>query len=194
MEKVSEAVISKVKAEAQNIIQEAEGNAREEIEKAKKQREIQLEEEKTRMLSKAEEEAARTISQATIKTRQQLAGAKTDAVNKMIDSIKSILSQSSIDKKGFLNLVKEAMDGLCRDKGRIYVSSGDISAVKSFLAGEQTLANKIIEIKEGDFSSGGVIAESADGKLRIDNTYTTRLEMLMPKLLPDISKELFETP
>ena len=46
MEKVSEAVISKVKAEAQNIIQEAEGNAREEIEKAKKQREIQLEEEK----------------------------------------------------------------------------------------------------------------------------------------------------
>ncbi len=39
---------------------------------------------------------------------------------------------------------------------------------------------------------GGVIAENIDGKLRIDNTYETRLEMLLPKLLPEISKVLFE--
>jgi vacuolar-type H+-ATPase subunit E/Vma4 len=41
---------------------------------------------------------------------------------------------------------------------------------------------------------GGVIAEDVEGKLRIDNTYETRLEMLLPKLLPKISKELFEAP
>jgi vacuolar-type H+-ATPase subunit E/Vma4 len=39
---------------------------------------------------------------------------------------------------------------------------------------------------------GGVIAEDVEGKLRIDNTYETRLGTLLPKLLPEISKKLFE--
>ncbi|GAI00113.1 unnamed protein product, partial [marine sediment metagenome] len=33
--------------------------------------------------------------------------------------------------------------------------------------------------------------EDIDGRTRIDNTYETRLEMLLPRLLPEISKELF---
>ena len=34
--------------------------------------------------------------------------------------------------------------------------------------------------------------EDTDGKIRIDNTYDTRLEMLLPRLLPEIGKELFQ--
>ena len=41
---------------------------------------------------------------------------------------------------------------------------------------------------------GGIIAEDIEGKLRIDNTYETRLEMLLPQLLPKISEELFKAP
>jgi vacuolar-type H+-ATPase subunit E/Vma4 len=41
-------------------------------------------------------------------------------------------------------------------------------------------------------SGGGVIAESLDGKIRLDNTYSTRLEMLRPQILAEIGKELFE--
>jgi len=191
MEKISEAVVSKVRMEAQNIINEAEKKAQEEIERARKQREAKLQEEKRKMLEEAEEEAARIVAQASIKARRQLSSAKSDVITKIIDKVKQELSEFSSDENYFLNLIKEAIDGLGADKSRIYVSPKDVSRARKFLERDKELASKIMEVKE-DNLLGGVIAEDIDGKLRIDNTYETRLEMLLPKLLPEISKELFE--
>jgi len=55
---------------------------------------------------------------------------------------------------------------------------------------DKELAAKVAEIKEHS-ASGGVIIEDVEGRVRIDNTYETRLEMLLPRLLPEIGKELF---
>jgi len=191
MEKISEAVISKVRMEAQNIIKEAEEKAKEEREKARKQRERKFQEEKYKMLEEAEGEAARIVAQASIKARQQLSSAKTDTITKIIHRIKQELSKPSSNESYVLNLIREAINGLGRDKSRIYLSPEDVSTVKKLLQEDKELASKIMEIKEDNFL-GGVIAENIDGKLRIDNTYETRLEMLLPKLLPELSKELFE--
>ncbi len=191
MEKISEAVVSKVRMEAHNIIKGAEEKAKEEREKARKQREIKLEEEKRKMLDKAEEEAARIVSQASIKARQKLSVAKTDIITKIINRVKQELSEFSSNEGYALNLIREAIDGLGMDKSRIYLSPEDVSTVKEFLREDKELASKIAEIKEDHFL-GGVIAEDIDGKLRIDNTYETRLEMLLPKILPELSKKLFE--
>ncbi|MDH5364178.1 MAG: V-type ATP synthase subunit E family protein [Dehalococcoidia bacterium] len=193
MEKISEAVVSKVKLDAQNIIREAEEKAQEEIEKAKRQREVRFEEERGRMLGGAEEEVARILAQASIKARQQLSSAKADTISKIIDGAQKELSQVSSDEIHFLNLIREAMEGLSVDKARIYVSPKDVSTVKKFLEADKELSGKIVEVRESN-CLGGVIAENVEGKLRIDNTYETRLEMLLPKLLPKISKELFEAP
>jgi len=38
---------------------------------------------------------------------------------------------------------------------------------------------------------GGILAEDAQGKVSIDNTYDTRLEMLLNKVLPEIGQKLF---
>ncbi len=191
MEKISEAVVSKVRMEAQNIIKEAEEKAQEERERTGKQREAKLQEEKRKMLEEAEEEAARIVAQASIKARRQLSSAKSDVITKIIGKVKQELFEFSSDENYFLNLLKEAIDGLGADKSRIYVSPKDVSMVRKFLERDKELASKIMEVKEDNFL-GGVIAEDIDGKLRIDNTYETRLEMLLPKLLPEISKELFE--
>jgi vacuolar-type H+-ATPase subunit E/Vma4 len=193
MEKISEAVVSKVKLDAQNLIKEAEKKAQEELKKAKKQREAQLEEEKDRMLGETEEEAARILAQASIKARQQLSSAKADTIAKIIDGARKELSRIAIDESYFLNLVREAVGGLGVYKARIYVSPKDISTVKKLLEADKEFSGKIVEVKETN-CLGGVIAEDIEGKLRIDNTYETRLEMLLPKLLPEISKELFEAP
>jgi len=193
MEKLSEAVVSKVKLDAQSIIKEAEEKAREEIEKAKKQREVRFEQERVRMLGEAEEEAARILAQASIKGRQQISSAKADAIAKIIDASRRELSQISSDESYFLRLTREAIAGLGTDKARIYVSPRDVDTVKKFLKADKELSNKIVEVRESN-CLGGVIAEDIEGKLRIDNTYETRLEMLLPKLLPRISKELFEAP
>ncbi|TET42732.1 MAG: hypothetical protein E3J60_01860 [Dehalococcoidia bacterium] len=193
MEKISEAVVSKVKLDAQNIIREAEEKAQEEIEKAKRQREVRFEEERGRMLGEAEEEVARILAQASIKARQQLSSTKADTIAKIIDGVRKELSQISSAESYFLNLIREAMEGLGVDKGRIYVSPKDVSTVKKFLEADKELSGKILEVRESN-CLGGVIAENVEGKLRIDNTYETRLEMLLPKLLPKISEELFEAP
>ena len=193
MERISEAVVSKVKLDAQSIIKEAEDKAKEEIEKAKRQREVRFEEEKGRMLGAAEEEVARILAQSSIKARQQLSSAKADTIAKIIDGARKELSRISSDESYFPNLIREAMEGLGVDKARIYVSPKDVSTVKKFLEADKELSGKILEVRESN-CLGGVIAEDVEGKLRIDNTYETRLEMLLPKLLPKISKELFEAP
>jgi V/A-type H+-transporting ATPase subunit E len=193
MEKISQAVLSKVRTEAQDIINEAEEKAREEIEKAKRQREVRFEEEKGKMLGEAEEEAARILAQASIKARQQLSSTKADIIAKITDGAQKELSRISSDESHLLNLIREAIEGLGVDKGRIYVSPKDVSTVKKLLNADRELSGKILEVRESN-CLGGVIAEDVEGKLRIDNTYETRLEMLLPKLLPKISKGLFEAP
>jgi len=193
MEKISEAVVSKVKLDAQNLIKEAEEKALEELEKAKKQRKVRFEEERGRMLGEVEEEAARILAQASIKARQQLSSAKADTIAKIIDGARKELSRITSDERYLLNLIKEAVEGLGVDKARIYVSPKDVNTVKKLLEADKEFSGKIVEVRESD-CLGGVIAEDVEGKLRIDNTYEIRLEMLLPKLLPEISKELFEAP
>ena len=193
MEKISEAVVGKVKLDAQKTVKEAEEKALEEIQKAKKQRAVRFGEERGRMLGEAEEEVARILAQASIKARQQLSSAKADAISKIIDGARKELPQVSSDETHVLNLIREAVEGLGVDKARIYVSPRDVSNVKRFLEADKELSGKIVEVKEYN-CLGGVIAEDIEGKLRIDNTYETRLEMLLPQLLPKISEELFKAP
>jgi len=193
MERISEAVVSKVKLDAENIIAEAEEKAREEMEKAKKQREVRFEHERVRMLGEAEEEGARILAQASIKGRQQISSAKADAIAKIIDAARKELSRIPSDESYFLGLAREAIAGLGTGKARIHVSPRDVGAVRKLLETDKELSGKILEVKETN-CMGGVIAEDAEGKLRIDNTYETRLEMLLPKLLPKISNELFKAP
>jgi vacuolar-type H+-ATPase subunit E/Vma4 len=193
MEKLSQAVLSKVSAEARNIMDEAEKKTQEEIEKAKRQREARFEEERGVMRRKAEEEAARLLAQASIKARKQVSSAKADVVARIVEGARKELAQISSDETQLLNLIKEAVNALGVDRGRIYVSSQDMSTAKKLLEADRELSARISEVRESNFL-GGVIAEDVEGKLRIDNTYETRLETLVPKLLPEIGKELFATP
>jgi len=191
MEKISQAILDKVKAEARDIIKEAEGKARERVERAKKQREAKLEEEKGKLIEEAKEEATRILAQSSITARQELLLARTRIIDEIISRVKKTLSEISSDESSPLNLIKEAINTLDIDKARIYVSPKDVSSVRKSLKGDKKLADRITEIREFD-GSGGVIVEDIDGKIRIDNTYDTRLEMLLPKLLPEIGKELFQ--
>jgi len=191
IEKISEAILDKVRVEAQDIIKEAEEKARERVERAKKQREAKLEEEKGKLIEEAKEEATRILAQSSITARQELLLARTRIIDEIINRVKKTLSRISSDESSPLNLIKEAINTLDVDKARIYVSPKDVSSVRKSLKGDKKLADRITEIREFD-GTGGVIAEDIDGKIRIDNTYDTRLEMLLPKLLPEIGKELFQ--
>jgi len=190
MEKIGEAILDKVKAEAETIIKEAKDKAEKEIEQAKRQQVAKLEEEKGKILQEAREEAVRIAAQALVKARQESSKAKADVINEMLSRVKKELSGISSDKSSLMGLIMEATDVLGLDKGRVYVSPKDITTVQKLVEKDKGLASKIVEIREYN-CLGGVIVEDIDGRTRIDNTYETRLEMLLPRLLPEIGKELF---
>jgi len=191
MEKISEAVLDKVRAEAETIIKQAEDKAGKEVEQAKKQRVARLEEEKSKILQQTREEAARIEAQALVKARQELSRAKADVIDELIGSVKKKLLETSSDKNLLMGLIKEAMATLGISEGRVYVSPKDVSMVQKLLESDKGLTGKIVEIKEYD-CAGGVIVEDINGRIRVDNTYETRLEMLLPRLLPEIGRELFK--
>ena len=97
-----------------------------------------------------------------------------------------------MNKKAFSSLVTEAINAIKVKEARIYVPKGDLERIKSYIQAEKDLSNQIIELREGDFI-GGFILEDIDGKLRIDNTYATRMEMLLPRMMPEINRELFQS-
>lgn len=193
MDKIKDAIISKVRMEAEEITDEAKRKAQEEIEKARRQREARFEEERGRIIAEVKEEAARTLAQASIKARHKLSSTKADVIARIVDGARKELSAVSGDESHILNLVREAMEALAAAKGKIYVSPRDIGTVKKLIEANKDLSGMIVEVKESN-CLGGVIAEDIEGKLRIDNTYETRLEMLLPRLLPEISKKLFQSP
>lgn len=192
MDKIRDAIISKVRMEAEDITREAKEKAQEEIEKARRQREARFAEERGRILTDVEAEAARTLAQASIKARQKLSSTKADIIAEIVDRARRELSRVSSDDSHILNLVREATEALAAAKGKIYVSPKDVGTVKKLLEAHRDLSDRIVEVRESN-CLGGVIAEDIEGKLRIDNTYEARLEMLLPRLLPEISKKLFES-
>jgi len=191
MEKISEAVLDKVRAEAETIIRQAEDKAGKEVEQAKKQRVARLEEEKGKILQQTREEAARIEAQALVKARQELSRAKADVIDELIGSVKKRLLETSSDKNLLMGLIKEAAATLGISEGRVYASPKDVSMVQKLLESDRGITGKIVEIKEYD-CAGGVIVEDINGRIRVDNTYETRLEMLLPRLLPEIGRELFK--
>ena len=192
MERISEAILAKVSVEAQDIVKDAKEKARERIEKAKKQQEARFGEEKNKLLEEAKGETTRILAQASIRARQELLSAKTEIIDEIVSGVKRILADFSGSESSPLNLIKEATDAIGIDKARVYVSPKDIATVSKLINKDKELANKIVETKEFD-CIGGVIVEDIDGRTRVDNTYDTRLEMLLPQILPEINKELFGT-
>lgn len=191
MEKIGEAILDKVRAEADDIVKDAETKAQQEIEEAKRRQGARLEEEKARMLQQAREEATRIEAQALVQVRQELSQAKAEVISDLISRVKKELEGISGDQNSLVGLIKEAFDTLGVNKGRLYVSPRDVTAVRKLVEKDKGLSAKVAEIKEHS-ASGGVIVEDIEGRVRIDNTYETRLEMLLPRLLPEVGKELFQ--
>lgn len=189
MEKIGEAILDKVKAEASDILKEAESRAKQEIEKAKREHQSRTEQEKKQLLQHTQEEATRIQAQANVKARQEISRAKADTIDEIIGTVRKKLAATTSTKSSLAVLLKDAIAPIS-GKGRAYVSAKDIDSAKKILAEDKELSARIIEVKECE-CSGGVIVEDHNGKIRIDDTFETRLDMLLPRLLPEIGKELF---
>lgn len=188
---IREAILTKVKAEADTIVADAEAKSREMIRKAQDQKKQKIEQERKRIISDAQREASKIKAQASLKARQEVLQGKDAILTRIVHEVRNELSKQVVDKGAFVPLVTTAIDAFEIDKPvRIYVAPKDLAVVQDIIENDSSMKGKISEVRELE-CLGGVFAESDDGMMSIDNTYDMRLEMLMPKILPDIGRKLF---
>ncbi len=189
MDKIGQAVLDKVKAEAEDIVKEARSRAKAEIAKAEEQHRLRAEERKAIALSEVQEEAARMAAQAQVVARREVSRAKAEVIDAMVAEAKKRLAAGHGDKEVMKALFQEAAASFGGGKVKVSVSARDLKTAQA-LKEEQGLIAEIVEIEESAVS-GGIVVEHIEGGVRVDNTYDTRLDMLLPKLMPEIAEELF---
>jgi len=191
MQTISEAVVDKVREDARAIVSEAEAEAKKELDKARAQRDTRLEAEKKRLLATSREEAARIVAQNAMQARQKVANAKAAVLDDIVQKARATLKTTQVSRESLAFLISDAIQGLGEvDKVTVSVTQKDRAMAQEIVKSDKKLAAMVSDVKACD-CSGGVIVETEDLTLSVDNTYTTRLEMLLPRILPEISKKLF---
>ncbi len=191
MQKISEAVVDKVREEAQSIVSEAEEEAKKELDKAKSQRAARIEAEKKRLLNEANEEAARVSAQNAMLAHRKIASAKSEVLESIVSKSREMVAKAPVKKEALAYLISDAISGLGEaDKVTVAVSKRDLDVAKEIVKSDKELSNKVKDVIACD-CDGGAIIETDSKTLSADNTYGTRLEMLLPRIIPEISKELF---
>jgi len=189
--KIRAAILKEAQGEVEEIIANARVKAEELMTNAKEQKKKRFEEEKNRVISEARREASRILAQSSLKARQEVLKEKDDVINEIISRAKKDLLGKAMDETVLIYLIGETVQAFeTEDKLRLLVSPGDIAVARKVVKENDSLKEQIAEIVEFD-CLGGVMAESMDGMVSIDNTFDMRLEMLTPKILPRISRELF---
>jgi V/A-type H+-transporting ATPase subunit E len=191
IDKIREAILNRAKEDADRIIEEARIKAKGLIEEAKKRRELELETTKKKMVSAAHREALKILAQASMTGRQEILRGKEDVVHEILERVKHELRHRSSDKESLTHLIEETIGAFqMKTKVKLLVTSKDLGIVQGILREDVPLRETVIEVREVN-GLGGVSAEDEEGIVRIDNTFDTRLETLMTKILPKIGEELF---
>jgi V/A-type H+-transporting ATPase subunit E len=190
MEKLSEAILDKVKSEAEEIIKQAESTAEERLIKARGQQNAKYEEEKARITEESESEAARIQAQTSISVRQELLKAKNEVIQKIMSGLRNKLTGLPNNDEVTVSLIKEGIQVIGKNEVVVYIAPGHIESVKNLVRKDSSLSAVIRDYKETR-CIGGAVIEDMEGRFSIDNTFDTRLETVLPRLLPEISKELF---
>ena len=162
-----EALIAEAKKEALSIMKEAESKVAEFKEKAEAETKKLIETMKRQETASAELESKKLILEA-----------KKDAIASVFEEArKSIGRLSDRKKEEHMNkLLENAKNDI--EVAKVYCSKNDAKLVKEFKA-------------ESSDIIGGLIAENADGTVRVDYSFDTMLQNVKENELQKISKILF---
>lgn len=188
---IREAILKKARDEAAQIVAEAHSRAGAMVEQARDQKKKLLEEEKEKRIAEARREAAKILAQSTLKERQTILREKDGIIKTIIANTRRELETSTLSADQATLLIREIIEAFERDgKIRLFVASKDRETTGNVIESDDTLKEKVADIREKQML-GGIIAETTDGMISIDNSFERRLEMLIPKILPEIGHKLF---
>ena len=184
LEKVKQEILERAQAEADKAVEAAQGEARAVMKSAEKQVAGygRMMEEDLEALSNAVKR--KEVASAELELKKQLLSAKSELIEGVFGEARKKLG-SLPDKKreshiiALLNAAKKEMN-----VSAVQCSSKDARFVEASGSGR-------LKVVKNDEMLGGIIAESPDGKLRVDYSYETLLEQVKEKVLGDVAKILF---
>lgn len=182
IEKLSRAVLSEARGEAEEILAEARAKA-DGVRKLAKERAAA---ERKEILARAAEEAGRIRSQAIATTQLKARTLQLERREKLLEQVFKAARQQlpSVQKWGDYDqianqLLREALTRLGTGSARVR-ADGATQKLLSGPALEQLAGEAKMELQMAEPLTGGigVIVETLDGHLHYDNTLQTRLERL----------------
>lgn len=191
-ERIKEKLLEKAHEDAKRIVEDAKREAEKIIKEAEEKWKKKVEEARRKIIEEAKREAEEILVDARIKARIRITEEKNRVIEQLLGKVEELVDKDVFNREESLRkLLEEAIKQSRLNEVVIYVSSRDIKLMQSLKTRiESELKVKIIDIREANIK-GGVIVESVDGGIRIDNSYDVRLELVKMRLLPEVSKELF---
>jgi len=191
-ERIKEKLLEKAREDAKRIVEDAKREAEKIINEAEEKWKKKVEEARRKIIEEAKREAEEILVDARIKARMRITEEKNRVIEQLLGKVEELVDKDVFNREESLRkLLEEAVKQSRLNEVVIYVSSRDIKLMQSLKTRiESELKVKIIDIREANIK-GGVIVESVDGGIRIDNSYDVRLELVKMRLLPEVSKELF---
>ncbi|MFH0848293.1 MAG: V-type ATP synthase subunit E family protein [archaeon] len=192
---LKEAILRQATEEGEKIIAEAEQEAGQVLQSAKQQRDTQLETIRLGIIQQANKRMERTQAEAKAQAKKATLQHKTRLIAKLRDDVrKQIETSQSTDAAGqsIKKLLVQALQMFPQSpRLRITVRDSQMSVAKKVIEELGLSSSATIEGTGGII--GGVMIESADGLIRVDNSCDTRLKSYFRASLPEINRALFES-
>jgi len=199
----AELIIQEINREAEQKIQYILSEAREEAEKLKEEARKRAEAKAEWILRKAKTQAEiekqRIIANAKLEVRKKKLAVQEELIRSVIESLKERLANLPEDEyfPMLVELTAKAVEELGTDK--VIVRSNErtlkliVERLPEFREKLREALGKDVEVTVGEpiQTIGGILVESSDGTVRVDNTFEARIERFESDLRATIAKALF---
>jgi V/A-type H+-transporting ATPase subunit E len=199
----AELIIQEINREAeqkiQYILSEAQKEAEKLKEEARKRAEAKAEWILRKAKTQAEIERQRIIANAKLEVRKKKLAVQEELIRQVIESLKERLANLPEDEyfPMLVELTVKAVEELGTDK--VVVRSNErtlkliVERLSEFREKLKEALGKDVEVTVGEpiQTIGGILVESSDGSVRVDNTFEARIERFESDLRATIAKALF---
>ena len=195
LEELRRSILEKAERKARKIIEDAEERAKRLVQEAKQEYYRRLGRERERALRRLKEEENRKYVSKIMELNLELVNLKNKVLDEVLAEVKQRLTTLSTEerKESLRKLLKESINtGMFGSEPVVVkVIEADADLIKDVIR-EENLGERVDSIKVmGPEFLGGVIVESKDGSIAVDNTFATRLSKLIPRLVEKLNKEVF---
>ena len=184
LEKVKQEILDNASKEASGIIEAAQAEARSILKAAEKQAEQNEKEAAATLQKAADAMKKKEAASAELELQKQLLATKSGLIGQaFLDAAQKI---SSFPEKKREDHIRSLLEAARKEMNVAVVrcNARDIKLADSASGGK-------LKILREDSITGGIIAESSDGRLRVDYSYDAMLEQARSKVLGDVANALF---